>query len=138
VLGNGGNDTLNGGIGNDILVGGAGNDMLTGGAGNDKFAFQASGGTDTIMDFVSGMDGIFVDVASQSLTILGATDSAANQFATGTDASNAAQWGAAAANKFFVETATHDLYYSATGFAADRLLLAHATTGIGAGDIHTY
>jgi hypothetical protein len=46
--------------------------------------------------------------------------------------------GAAAANKFFVETATHDLYYSASGFAADRVLLAHATTGISAGDIHTY
>jgi len=86
---------------------------------------QASGGgTDTITDFASGLDGIFVDVASQSLTILGATDIGANQFASGTDASNAAQWGAVAANKFFVETATHDLYYSASGFAADRVLLA--------------
>jgi hypothetical protein len=77
-------------------------------------------------------------VASQSLSILGATNIAANQFATGSDAGDAAQWGAAAANKFFVETATHDLYYSASGFAADRVLLAHVTTGISAGDIHTY
>jgi hypothetical protein len=55
-----------------------------------------------------------------------------------TDANNAGQWGAAVANKFFVETGTHGFYYSATGLAADRILLAHMTTGVNPGDIHTF
>ena len=39
LIGQGGNDTLNGGNGNDILVGGAGNDALNGGAGVDTASY---------------------------------------------------------------------------------------------------
>ncbi len=47
---------LNGGDGNDVLHGGAGNDVLIGGAGADRFAFSGDNGTDTIADFVHGVD----------------------------------------------------------------------------------
>ncbi|EIJ34260.1 calcium-binding protein [Thiothrix nivea] len=69
--GDGGNDTLNGGDGNDTLVGDTGIDVLTGGAGADLFQFFGladSGLTlataDTITDFESGTDLIYVDLAA--------------------------------------------------------------------------
>jgi len=49
-----GNDTLDGGSGNDSLSGGSGNDSLSGGSGNDTYIFSIGGttssGTDTIID----------------------------------------------------------------------------------------
>ncbi|GFE69412.1 S-layer family protein [Chroococcus sp. FPU101] len=63
----GGNDTLNGGNGNDILVGEYGSDILNGGlnddtltgnSGSDTFVLASGEGTDTITDFVSGIDKI--------------------------------------------------------------------------------
>jgi Ca2+-binding RTX toxin-like protein len=60
-----GNDRLTGGLAQDFLVGGAGNDRLNGrdgndsvlgGAGNDVFVFSGRPGTDTILDFTSGVD----------------------------------------------------------------------------------
>jgi Ca2+-binding RTX toxin-like protein len=43
VFGEGGNDTLSGGVRNDRLDGGAGADVLTGGAGRDAFVFTQAG-----------------------------------------------------------------------------------------------
>ena len=80
------NDTLNGGGGNDTLTGGAGNDTLTGGSGNDQFVLAstaAANGHDNILDFSSGNDDIFVDVASQALTVATATALGAGNFHTG-------------------------------------------------------
>ena len=54
--GGGGNDTLASGAGNDTLVGGAGSDRLTGGSGGDRFVFNTKLGSDTITDFVTGVD----------------------------------------------------------------------------------
>lgn len=46
LMGNGGNDSLNGGSGNDILLGGDGRDVLDGNAGNDRLV--GGDGRDTI------------------------------------------------------------------------------------------
>jgi len=79
-----GNDKLYGGLGNDVLYGGKGNDLLkgdadddvlygeegndklTGGAGNDTFVFNkkaSKANFDTITDFKSGQDKLFLDNA---------------------------------------------------------------------------
>ena len=57
-------DVLIGGDGQDILAGGAGRDSVLGGSGSDSFLFRAfsdgglvdGDGADTILDFVSGED----------------------------------------------------------------------------------
>ncbi|MDP1572723.1 MAG: Ig-like domain-containing protein [Pseudomonadota bacterium] len=63
LIGGAGNDQIYGGTGADTIYGGGGNDYLVGGAGADNFVFTgwASGGNDTIADFVSGTDGITFD-----------------------------------------------------------------------------
>jgi Ca2+-binding RTX toxin-like protein len=54
--GGSGSDQLEGNDGNDVLLGGTGNDNLLGGAGSDTFVLASGEGTDTIGDFVQGMD----------------------------------------------------------------------------------
>lgn len=68
IYGNGGNDRLLGGTGDDLLNGGSGNDILNGGADKDSFRFDsgrafaaADIGTDSIIDFVRGVDKIVLD-----------------------------------------------------------------------------
>lgn len=68
LTGGAGNDTLSGGIGNDTLTGDAGNDDLRGGEGSDLFVFGADNGQDRILDFVSGLDGLQLDVAFDAAT----------------------------------------------------------------------
>ena len=63
LTGGAGNDTLSGGIGADTLTAEAGNDDLRGGEGSDLFVFGAASGQDRILDFVSGLDGLQLDVA---------------------------------------------------------------------------
>ncbi len=58
------NDILTGGAGNDRLIGGDGLDSLTGGDGADTFVFnRAIATTDTVKDFVSGLDHIEISAA---------------------------------------------------------------------------
>lgn len=54
IVGNRGNDALQGLSGNDTLVGGSGNDSLWGGTGNDRFAFAPGCGADRIYDMTAG------------------------------------------------------------------------------------
>lgn len=56
--GNGGINTLAGGIGKDRLDGHKGDDILIGGAGGDVFVFITGSGHDTINDFEKGVDRI--------------------------------------------------------------------------------
>jgi len=58
LRGDGGSDYLDAGDGDDEIDGGAGNDTLLGGAGRDIFELRDLGGTDHILDFVSGVDRI--------------------------------------------------------------------------------
>lgn len=60
-----GNDTIDGGTGLDRIIGWKGDDELTGGGlatEEDRFLFSVDtgGGTDTITDFVTGVDTLFV------------------------------------------------------------------------------
>lgn len=54
----GGDDELDGMNGADRLIGGRGNDTLTGGVGRDTFFFRRGDGDDTITDFNSAADQI--------------------------------------------------------------------------------
>lgn len=63
VLGGQNDDILYGDAGNDTLSGDLGNDTLYGGAGADVFLFNVGIGNDVIMDFVPGVDQIWVTAA---------------------------------------------------------------------------
>ena len=54
IRGLGGNDVLDGSAFTDVLDGGTGNDTLTGGSGNDSFVFHAGEGRDVVVDLQSG------------------------------------------------------------------------------------
>ena len=59
-------DTIIGDYGNNVLNGNGGNDKLTGGLGNDTFVFAKSSGVvnfgnDTVSDFTSGQDHVQID-----------------------------------------------------------------------------
>jgi Ca2+-binding RTX toxin-like protein len=87
LVGGFGSDTLLGGLGNDTLTGGLGADRLTGGTGSDTFRFVTTGdGSDTIYDFASGTDKIYVVAANFGLT----AGSGANLVINGTPSSGAA------------------------------------------------
>ncbi len=64
LLGQGGNDVLDGGDGDDDVGGDGGDDRLTGGRGSDIFSFDlmatGSPGVDTITDFARGEDLIWI------------------------------------------------------------------------------
>ncbi|MFW2176497.1 MULTISPECIES: putative Ig domain-containing protein [unclassified Moraxella] len=66
LIGNGGNDVLNGGagIGKDTLIGGKGNDLLIGGDNLDTYVFSKGDGQDTINDTDGMMVIRFTDVKS--------------------------------------------------------------------------
>ena len=127
----------------EALQGDSADNTFTGGDGNDLFVLEGSAlanGHDTITDFVSGADDILVDVASQNLTIGTSTTITAGQYETGTDPTLATSWDASgSANKFFFETDTNELWYSAIGDGSDRVALAQISTGApAASDIHTF
>jgi beta-glucanase (GH16 family) len=60
LVGGAGAETFSGLGGDDWLEGKGGNDILTGGAGHDLFAFGAGSGKDTVTDFNTTMDKLFI------------------------------------------------------------------------------
>ncbi|MBD2690196.1 calcium-binding protein [Anabaena catenula] len=140
ILGNSAANTLTGGAGNDTLNGKSGNDTLIGGSGADVFEFGGNAlavnpvtgyleeigvtlgltgtatntiGKDTITDFVSGIDGIDLDVSTFT-AVAGSVGSdlsaVANGFISVNQATNA---GIDTQNAFFVyNQGTGDLFYN--------------------------
>ncbi len=98
LIGNGGNDDIDGAGGNDFLDGGAGNDSLRGGAGNDTVVYDAAdsqsgvtggSGTDTLL--INGGSVPNFNLVSQGFEFADhvQTDSGGANWATRTDHYNA-------------------------------------------------
>jgi len=70
ITGDSGADEIDGAAGADTITGGGGNDILTGGTGADTFDFNsvATGGSDTIVDFVSATDFLDFDGILDGIT----------------------------------------------------------------------
>lgn len=79
LVGGFGNDLLYGCGGDDILIGQIGNDRMVGGAGRDSFVFVGRDGNDTIVDFDSAQDALYLSTslgfstASQAIAALNAS-----------------------------------------------------------------
>ncbi|OAM52791.1 hypothetical protein A7981_04940 [Methylovorus sp. MM2] len=121
LYGGNGHDTLDGGIGNDVLnggadddklIGGLGNDTLTGGNGSDIFLFNtalnATTNVDTITDFTSGEDHLYLDNAIFKKLTNESALSADNFYVVGS--------GAQTAHQFIIyDGASGNLFYDADG-----------------------
>jgi serralysin len=76
LIGGKGDDRLFGGPGDDRLVGGPGANLLVGGDGADTFVFRSANHsspttTDTIRDFVSGVDTVDLRAIDANVTLAG-------------------------------------------------------------------
>jgi hypothetical protein len=82
LVGNDGNDTLDGQSGDDTLTGGAGDDSLVGGSGDDTYIFSAGFGQDFIDDsgWTSSGDTIVFDASIDpaNVRVHEATDNSGN------------------------------------------------------------
>jgi Ca2+-binding RTX toxin-like protein len=126
-----GNDTLDGGGGADTLSGGAGDDNLAGGAGADVFLFADLSGKDSLRDFQSGVDRIYLDSAIfTSLAPAGVLDSDGLQFARRADISDTSGDNGSDGMQDYIKfsTSTGELFYDGNGTAAGGLQLI-ATLG---------
>jgi Ca2+-binding RTX toxin-like protein len=112
ITGNAGANSLDGGDGNDTLMGGDGLDSLTGGAGSDVFKLSsaASQNMDTILDFVSGEDKIYLSKAAFA-KVGSSGNLKANAFYTDANATA----GHDADDRIVYNSATGALYYDADG-----------------------
>ena len=127
-----GNDSIEGNVGADTLIGGLGNDLLIGDAGNDTFIFNAAisnTNIDTILDFTSGADKIWLDdsIFTALGPITGTID--ASHFLSGATPAGAPI--ATDPNQFLLyNSTTGNLYYDADGSgAAAAQLIVHLGVG---------
>jgi Ca2+-binding RTX toxin-like protein len=119
LVGNAGNNVLNGGANSDELIGNDGNDILTGGEGLDRFVYgrnlTVETGTDTITDFTRNEDLIVLTRQTFGLT------SAAGSLINTTDFQSVADDAQAAlsAARIVFSRSTGSLFYNQNGAAAD-------------------
>lgn len=74
LTGSDNSDTITGGSGNDTINGGPGADTLTGGNGDDYFVFANFTDMDTITDFGTGNNLLYLDIASGTAATNGVGD----------------------------------------------------------------
>jgi Ca2+-binding RTX toxin-like protein len=124
LTGGAGADSLTGGAGADSLTGGAGADSLTGGAGADSFVFISLTGVDSLTDFTSGSDKIWLDTAV--MTALGASGTLSlDAFYSGAGAVS----GNDATDRIIHDTTTGALYYDADGSGGEAAVQFAILTG---------
>lgn len=83
LFGGAGNDTLDGGAGADSLFGGGGDDLITTGAGADALFFANNHGDDTVTDFNTSEDTLFLTNTVTDFTDLTSVQSAATETTVG-------------------------------------------------------
>ncbi|CAK0749471.1 serralysin [Gammaproteobacteria bacterium] len=128
ITGNQANNLLNGGNGDDTLNGGLGTDILTGGAGSDIFRFGSALGSsniDTISDFVSGQDNLYLDdVTFTNIGVTGHFNSADDRFY-----GSAAGVSHDATDRIIYDTDSGALFYDADGSGAGAAIQFAILTG---------
>ncbi|HEY8119423.1 MAG TPA: calcium-binding protein, partial [Methylophilaceae bacterium] len=137
LFGDAGNDSLIGGNHDDYLSGGAGNDTLSGDIGADTFAFDTAldgaNNVDTITDFTSGTDSIFLhhgifeelgfDVSGNTGAVLG------DSIAGGAFDSGPAQTATTTSPTIIYDTNDGSLYYDADGTGSIEAVKFAVLTG---------
>jgi len=126
LLGGAGRDKLFGNGGNDLLVGGAGADTMVGGGGADLFRWDRIGeGGDTILNFASGQDRLWISAAGFRGGLVEGMDlGAAGRFVLGTAAT-------AKGGQFLYDLPRGELWWDVDGLNAKTALLL-ASFGAGA------
>jgi Ca2+-binding RTX toxin-like protein len=121
IGGSDGDDVIDGGAGEDMIMGGVGADLLVGGSDADVFAFVATNeGGDTIADFQSGTDKIFLSDAFGLTSGMGVS---AGEFYSGAGLPFFVPVFSQAV--LFFDSANSDLYYDADGgLTSNATLLA--------------
>ena len=134
--GNVADNKITGNGGANALDGKGGNDMLTGGGGGDHFIFDSALGTgniDTIADFLSGTDRLYLDRAVfKGISADGAL--AASAFTTGQAATHAS-------DRIIYDTSTGALFYDPDGTgsaAAVQFATLSTHPKLGSGDIFAF
>jgi Ca2+-binding RTX toxin-like protein len=124
LVGGAGTDTFDGAGGKDTITGGAGSDQITLGAGADTLVLNSLIGSDTILDFAIGADGIHL--SKSAFTALGATGAlTAAQFVSGAGVSA----GADATDRIVYDTTDGKLYYDSDGNGTAAAVLLATFTG---------
>jgi Ca2+-binding RTX toxin-like protein len=127
LLANAGINALDGGGGADRLNGSAGNDVLTGGTGKDVFTFSAAldaaNNVDTITDFSSVADSIWLEGAVFSTLAAGA-------LAVAAFAANASGLAADADDRIVYDTDSGALFYDADGVGGIDAVQFAVLTGV--------
>lgn len=122
LSGRAGDDVISGLGGNDFIVGGAGADELEGGLGSDNFAYiMPSDGGDTIYDFETGVDKIFIvgGVFQNFSTGISGGLVSSEQFFSGAAASSGD-------HRFGYDSTTGDVLFDSDGLGgADAQVLAN-------------
>jgi serralysin len=129
LFGQNGVDTMYGGAGNDVLYGGTGNDVLEGGSDSDTFVFNSNltSNVDTINDFVSGTDKIYLENTGGGLfNALAAGSLSAAAFDIVGDGT-----AATASTRIIYDASTGALFYDADGAGSGSASVQFALIGVG-------